>query len=225
MATTRSPTPTPTYTVFTIPPSSVPSIGDTLSAANISWKYYGDQWNNYVPDPYQLNYGAPGADRGRVLQHLQSVPVRHVHHGQPAMCPSPRTSRTPRTSTPTSERHAARGFVRQAERPRGRPSIVLEARSVRRLHARRSSTRCRPIRSLWNDTAIFITFDEGGGYYDSGYVQPLDFFGDGTRIPLIVVSPYTQAGSHLARLLRSRFDPQIHREELEAGHGDQPQPR
>ena len=29
------------------------------------------------------------------------------------------------------------------------------------------------------DTAIFITFDEGGGYYDSGYVQPVDFFGDG----------------------------------------------
>ena len=44
--------------------------------------------------------------------------------------------------------------------------------------------RSRPIRELWKDTAIFITFDEGGGYYDSGYVQPLDFFGDGTRIPL-----------------------------------------
>jgi phospholipase C len=25
-------------------------------------------------------------------------------------------------------------------------------------------------------------------------VQPLDFFGDGTRIPLIVVSPYTKPG-------------------------------
>ncbi len=37
------------------------------------------------------------------------------------------------------------------------------------------------------DTAVFITFDEGGGYYDSGYVQPVDFFGDGTRIPLLVV--------------------------------------
>ena len=49
--------------------------------------------------------------------------------------------------------------------------------------------------TLWSDTAIFITFDEGGGYYDSGYVQPLDFFGDGTRIPLIVVSPYTTAGT------------------------------
>jgi phospholipase C len=47
---------------------------------------------------------------------------------------------------------------------------------------------------LWKSTAIFITTDEGGGYYDSGYVQPLDFFGDGTRIPLIVVSPYVEAG-------------------------------
>ena len=48
--------------------------------------------------------------------------------------------------------------------------------------------------SLWADTAILITFDEGGGYYDSGYVQPLDFFGDGTHIPMIVVSPYTKPG-------------------------------
>jgi phospholipase C len=39
-----------------------------------------------------------------------------------------------------------------------------------------------------SDTVILITEDEGGGYYDSGYVQPLDFFGDGTRIPLIVVA-------------------------------------
>jgi phospholipase C len=49
--------------------------------------------------------------------------------------------------------------------------------------------------SLWYETAIVITFDEGGGYYDSGYVQPLDYFGDGTRIPLIVVSPYTTPGT------------------------------
>ena len=46
----------------------------------------------------------------------------------------------------------------------------------------------------WRDTAILISFDEGGGYYDSGYVQPLDFFGDGTRIPMIVVSAYTRPG-------------------------------
>ena len=47
---------------------------------------------------------------------------------------------------------------------------------------------------LWNSTAIFVTFDEGGGYYDSGYVQALDYFGDGQRIPVIAVSPYTNPG-------------------------------
>ena len=47
---------------------------------------------------------------------------------------------------------------------------------------------------LWKSTAIFVTFDEGGGYYDSGYIQPVDFFGDGTRVPMIVVSPWTKAG-------------------------------
>jgi phospholipase C len=44
------------------------------------------------------------------------------------------------------------------------------------------------------ETALFITFDEGGGYYDSGSIQPLDFFGDGPRTPLIAVSPYSTGG-------------------------------
>src|SRR5262249_31157056 len=43
-------------------------------------------------------------------------------------------------------------------------------------------------------TAVMITFDEGGGYWDSGFIQPVDFFGDGTRIPLIVVSKFSRGG-------------------------------
>jgi phospholipase C len=44
------------------------------------------------------------------------------------------------------------------------------------------------------ETAIFIVFDEGGGYYDSGYIQPIDFFGDGPRIPFLVLSPFSRGG-------------------------------
>jgi len=47
---------------------------------------------------------------------------------------------------------------------------------------------------LFASTALMVTFDEGGGYYDSGYIQPLDFFGDGPRIPLLIVSPFTKGG-------------------------------
>ena len=44
------------------------------------------------------------------------------------------------------------------------------------------------------ETAVFITWDEAGGYWDSGFVQPIDFFGDGPRIPLLVLSPYSTGG-------------------------------
>ncbi len=45
---------------------------------------------------------------------------------------------------------------------------------------------------LWNSTAIFITYDEFGGFYDQ--VSPPVFHGVqlGFRIPLIVVSPYAK---------------------------------
>lgn len=47
---------------------------------------------------------------------------------------------------------------------------------------------------LASESAVFITFDEGGGYHDIGYIRPLDYFGDGPRIPLIVISAYSRGG-------------------------------
>jgi phospholipase C len=44
------------------------------------------------------------------------------------------------------------------------------------------------------ETAVFVTWDEAGGYWDSGFIQPIDFFGDGPRIPLLVLSAYTTGG-------------------------------
>jgi phospholipase C len=44
------------------------------------------------------------------------------------------------------------------------------------------------------ETAVFITWDEAGGYWDSGFIQSIDFFGDGPRIPLLILSPYSTGG-------------------------------
>jgi phospholipase C len=49
---------------------------------------------------------------------------------------------------------------------------------------------------LFAETAIIVSFDESGGLYDSGFIQPLDFFGDGPRMPMLVISPYS-AGGHV----------------------------
>jgi phospholipase C len=47
--------------------------------------------------------------------------------------------------------------------------------------------------ALRAETVVF-TWDEAGGYWDSGYVQPLDYFGDGPRIPLLILSDYSTGG-------------------------------
>ena len=78
---------------------------------------------------------------------------------------------------------------------------------------------------LWNDTAILITFDESGGLYDSGYIQPIDFFGDGPRTVLIAVSPFAKTRSCRSHLCRSRFDSEVHRMELDSATAVVPQPR
>jgi phospholipase C len=185
----------PNNTVFTIPPSSVPSIGDKLLAAKISWKYYGDQWNNYVKDPYQLNYNAIGANTDEYcnicnpFQYDTSImadaTIRTAHIQDTAnLYADIKNGTLPAVS-----------FVKPSGLVDGHPASskldLFEGFTKKIVDAVQANP------SLWADTAIFITTDEGGGYYDSGYVQPLDFFGDGTRIPLIAVSPYTTAG-HIA---------------------------
>jgi phospholipase C len=182
----------PNNTVFTVPPSSTPSIGDELSAHNVSWVYYGDQWNNYVPDPYQLNYGALGTNSDEYcnicnpFQYDTSImtdaAARKAHIQDSAnLYKAFVLGNLPSVS-----------IVKPSGLVDGHPSsskLNLFEGFVQKIV---DAVQAQP--DLWKQTAIFITFDEGGGYYDSGYVQPLDYFGDGTRIPLLVVSPYSQGG-------------------------------
>jgi phospholipase C len=179
-------------TVFTIPPSNVPTIGDTMLKAGVSWKYYGDQWANYVPDPYQLNYGAIGATTDEYcticnpFQYETSImtddSVRDEHIQDTLNLYSDIDSGT----------LPAVSFVKPSGLVDGHPASskldLFEGFSKKIIDAVRKN------KKLWKDTAIIVTFDEGGGYYDSGYVQPLDYFGDGTRIPLIVVSKWAKGG-------------------------------
>jgi phospholipase C len=78
---------------------------------------------------------------------------------------------------------------------------------------------------LFAETAIIVTWDESGGFYDSGFIQPIDFFGDGPRVPLLVISPFFARRPGGPHLLRSRLDHQIHRAQLETEAAQRAQPR
>lgn len=48
---------------------------------------------------------------------------------------------------------------------------------------------------LWNSTAIFLTWDDFGGFYDHVPPPTADQFGLGPRVPLIIISPYAKPGN------------------------------
>src|SRR5205823_2961357 len=45
---------------------------------------------------------------------------------------------------------------------------------------------------MWRDTAIFLTWDDWGGFYDHVAPPQVDDFGFGIRVPLLVISPYSR---------------------------------
>ena len=181
----------PANTPFTIPPSSTPSLGDLLNTNNVSWKYYGDQWNNYVPDQYQENYGSNGPNADEYCNicnpfqydtSIMSNPTQVAAHIQDTLN---------LYSDINNGTLPAVSIVKPSGYVDGHPSSskldLFELFTKKIVDMVQNSP-------YWQSTAIFITFDEGGGYYDSGYIQPVDFFGDGTRIPLLIVSPYSTGG-------------------------------
>jgi phospholipase C len=69
----------------------------------------------------------------------------------------------------------------------------------------------------WNSTAIFVTWDDFGGFYDHVAPPQIDSYGLSFRVPLIVISPWTPAG-YIDHSTLS-FDSILHFEEWRFGLG------
>jgi phospholipase C len=171
---------------LTVPGSSVRHIGDALMEKNISWKYYGDGWNIYLSDPTLANPLDTYCNICNPFQYATDIMTNatlRTEHIQDAqnIYEDIKAGELPSVSIIKpgwpSDGHPASSKLQIFE---GFAKNVVDA------------LQANP--ELWASTAVFITFDEGGGYYDSGYIQPVDFFGDGTRIPLVIVSPFSTGG-------------------------------
>jgi phospholipase C len=184
-------------TPFTIPPSTVRNIGNALLDKNVSFKYYGDQFNVYLTDKYQLNFGVVGPSSDQYCNICNFFQYSTSIMANAAV----RTAHLKDTKDLYSDiangTLPAVSFVKPSGWVDGHPAsskLNLFEGFVKKIV---DAVQANP--ALWASTAIFITFDEGGGYYDSGYIQALDFFGDGTRIPMMVVSPFS-TGGHISHV-------------------------
>ena len=179
---------------FTLPPViKQKHIGDALTQAQVSWAYFGERWNDFKTAPGEgANFGS-----------LDPIAYLYCNICNPFLySASVMTSQTQRDAhlKDTLDLYdaiedgtlPAVSFVKPSTFNDGHPSS--SRLDLFESFTRRIIDQVKSHEELWESAAILVTVDEGGGYYDSGYVQPLDYFGDGTRIPLIVVSKYSQGG-------------------------------
>jgi len=174
------------YSPYTIPPTTQKSIGDDLVAHKVPFKYFGEDWDLYVTDPTESNTFDEYCNICNPFQYqtqfMGTQTARETYIGDTTeLYADIDTGNLPPVSivkpSGFNDGHPASSKLDLFE---GFTKKIVD------------QVKANP--ALWDNTVIFITEDEGGGYYDSGYIQPVDFFGDGTRIPLLVVSKYSTGG-------------------------------
>ncbi|MGH7106115.1 MAG: alkaline phosphatase family protein [Acetobacteraceae bacterium] len=166
-------------TQFTIPPTTQPNLGLLLSRHGVSWHYYGEGWANGAETGEDSSYCNICNPFLYSKQIMTDPSLRANLKGIRALYSDIRQGTLPAVSIVKPD-----GYL--DGHPASSKLDLLEGFSRKIIDLVQANP------SLWKDTAIMITMDEGGGYYDSGYIQPVDFFGDGTRIPMIVVSKFSR---------------------------------
>jgi phospholipase C len=205
---------TPTNYVY--PPQTIPTIGEALSASAVSWKWYtsGRDTNDILNDSlypeirYVVNSQVPSTipepTRTQIVNSTTFSTAQSAIYnsiGDPLNASS-NVVNTPAlyqnlagyqtfTNDVTNGTLPAVSFVVPKNLVSGHPGYSAPVNYEKFLQNLIAQVQASP---AWANTAIIITTDEGGGYFDTGAIQSVDFFGDGTRIPLLVVSPYAKKG-------------------------------
>lgn len=178
---------------FSIPPVNVRTIGEALNEKGISWAYYGGAYNAAIAFQHDPKNPDPLVQIGRAYCNICNFEsYTPAIMGDPAQRAAHIKDATDFFAAVDDGSLPAVSFVKPDGLLDGHPASSKEDLFEGMVKKIMDHLTANP--ELFASTVLFITMDEGGGYYDSGYIQPLDFFGDGPRIPLIAVSPFTRGG-------------------------------
>jgi acid phosphatase len=198
-----------------LPPQNEKTIGDTLSSRGVSWAWYAGGWEAATRDGMQ----PPDVQRTVILQ----PPVRFQPQHQPF-------NYFARFAPGTAERAQHLKDYRQLledldngtlpqvvfykpqgsldEHP-GYATILPGDQQISDVVAR---IRASPV---WRSTAIIVTYDENGGFWDHVPPPAGDRWGPGTRVPAIIISPFARRGfvdhtpydtTSILKFITRRFD-------------------
>jgi len=186
-----------------LPPSPVRTIGDALNEKNISWGYFGGAYNDAAilsNEAVASNPANPNLTAAAETDPAHAVGIAYCQICNPFQYATSIMGNATQRAAHIKDTSDLITDIQKNTLPAvsiGKPDGLLDGHpSTSKIDLFEAyvqnvidALEAKP--QLKADTAVFITWDEAGGYYDSGYIQPIDFFGDGPRIPLLVLSPYS----------------------------------
>jgi phospholipase C len=189
-----------------LPPSPVRTVGDALTEKNISWAYFGGSYNDAVilsNEAVAANPANPSLTMAALADPAHALGVTYCQICNPFQYassimgdPAQRTAHIKDTADLITD-------IQNNTLPAvsvGKPDGLLDGHpqsskiDLFEAYVQNILDALEAKPHLKAETAVFITWDEAGGYWDSGFVQTFDYFGDGPRIPLLVLSPYSTGG-------------------------------
>ncbi|HXY31407.1 MAG TPA: acid phosphatase, partial [Gemmatimonadaceae bacterium] len=177
----NTPHPTGIPTANLVPNQTFDNIGDRLSEKGVSWAWYAGGWNNALagnPDPLFQFHHQPFVYFAKYKDGTLAK-AEHLKDEQDFL-------------DALSKGHLpAVAFVKPIgennEHPGYTDIITGENHTLELIEAVRNSR-------YWRHTAIIITYDEHGGFWDHVPPPVVDRWGPGSRVPTLVISPFARPG-------------------------------
>jgi phospholipase C len=165
-----------------VPRQTFPTIGDRLSAKGIDWAWYAGGWNDAVA----------GIDAGELFQYHHQPFVYFANYGDGEPGRANLKDESDFLTAAQAGKLPAVSFVKPAgidnEHPNYTDVLTGEAHAETLIDAVRNGPN-------WADTAIIVTYDEFGGFWDHVTPPAGDAWGPATRVPTIVISPLARKGA------------------------------
>jgi phospholipase C len=146
------------------------TLADSLQNAGVSWKFY-------APAQGQIGYNFSTLD---AINHIRNGPLWTTNIASDTQFA---------TDAANGNLPAVSWLVTGSENdhPKGCGVCASENWAVKQINAIMQGPD-------WGSTAIFMTWDDFGGFYDHVPPPVVDSLGLGPRVPLIIISPYAKAG-------------------------------
>jgi acid phosphatase len=176
---------------YLVPNLTNPTIGDRLTAASVDWAWYSGGWNDAIAASADAGVpeggSTPGADKFQ-YHHQPFIFFANYADGTPGRAQHLKDEQDFLDAAANGTLPAV-SFVKPAginnEHPNYTDVVTGDVHLMALITAVKSSPN-------WKDTAIIITYDEHGGFWDHVKPPAGDQWGPGSRVPTIVISPFAK---------------------------------